>query len=169
MTQEVLQFTGVRVQVTTTHPYEEVLARLRHEVGSTPILELVASAKRLRTQEEFAREVRERWVGPSDFTLFAEIDHGGWIGHFDIERKARRWILGNPLIAITMIRHDLQAGLFLPVELYLVDREGDEGAVVSYVRPSSLIAIGDNPELRKAAEALDEKLEALVMKVTGAQ
>jgi len=98
--------------------------------------------------------------------LFFEIDHGSWINKFGIERKALRWILGNPLIAITMIRHDIQAGLFVPVELYLVAVDDGSGTIVSYVVPSSLIAIGDNRELREAAEALDHKLEALVLKVT---
>jgi uncharacterized protein (DUF302 family) len=30
-------------------------------------------------------------------------------------------IIGNPTIAITMLRHDLTAGLFVPVELILVE------------------------------------------------
>jgi len=44
--------------------------------------------------------------------LFHEIDHGGWLSKFGINRRMVRWIFGNPLIAITMIRHDLTAGLF---------------------------------------------------------
>ena len=34
-----------------------------------------------------------------------------------------RWIFGNPLIAITMIRHDLTAGLFAPVEILVTEAE----------------------------------------------
>ena len=164
-TTELLRFGGVRVQVATTRPFDEVLNRLRREVGSAPAAELEAARKRSRTADEFAREVNQR-VGPSGFVLFFEIDHGSWIGKFGIQRKALRWILGNPLIAITMLRHDLQAGLFVPVELYVVEQDDDAGATVSYVVPSSLIAIGDNRELREAAEALDRKLEDLVLKVT---
>ena len=34
--------------------------------------------------------------------LFHEIDHGEWLPVFGIKLKVMRWILGNPLIAITM-------------------------------------------------------------------
>ena len=56
----------------------------------------------------------------SGFMLFAEFDYHQWLGLYGIQRKLARWILGNPIIAITMIRHDLEAALFAPVELLLV-------------------------------------------------
>ena len=50
-----------------------------------------------------------------------------------------RWIIGNPLYAITMIRYDITAGLFAPVELLVTENIDGAGATVTYVRPSSLI------------------------------
>ena len=97
--------------------------------------------------------------------LFSEIDHGGWIPIFGLQRNAVRWIFGNPLIAIMMLRHDIAAGLFVPVELLLVNNPAG-GAILIYVRPSSLIAVDDNPELLAAARALDAKFEALVARAT---
>ena len=80
-----------------------------------------------------------------------------------------RVILGNPLIAITMLRHDVTAGLFAPVEVLLAD-EGDDHSSLTYVKPSSLMVLekdaGHNPELLSAAEELDAKLAALAEKVT---
>jgi uncharacterized protein (DUF302 family) len=96
--------------------------------------------------------------------LFLELDHGAWIGKFGIKRKIVRWILGNPLIAITMIRHDITAGLLVPVELLLVENESGQGSSITYILPSSLMATGE-AELTKAAKALDAKLEELVAKV----
>ncbi len=76
-------------------------------------------------------------------------------------------LIGNPLIAITMIRHDVTAGLFAPVEL-LITEEADGGSAVTYVEPSSLMVVEPNPPLLAAARDLDAKLDALVAKVTGA-
>jgi hypothetical protein len=60
-----------------------------------------------------------------------------------------------------MIREDISAGLFVPVELLLVDAP-DGGTTLTYVQPSSLIAIDhDNSALRTAAKALDAKVAAL--------
>ncbi len=95
--------------------------------------------------------------------LFAVLDHGVWISKTGIERKVLRVILGNPLIAITMIRHDVTAGLFAPVELLILD-EGN-GSSLTYVKPSSLMVVEPNPPLLEAAEALDTKLAALAAKV----
>lgn len=72
-------------------------------------------------------------------------------------------MLGNPLIAITMLKHDRAAGLAVPVELLLLENEDRASTTVLYQLPSALIArINTEPELVKAAEALDEKLDALV-------
>ncbi|OBJ14176.1 DUF302 domain-containing protein, partial [Mycobacterium colombiense] len=106
----------------------------------------------------------ESHVGPSGFMLFGLVDHGAWISKAGIERKALRVILGNPLIAITMLRHDVTAGLFAPVELLLLE-EGS-GSSLTYVKPSSLMVVEANPELLSAAEKLDAKLAALAEKVT---
>jgi hypothetical protein len=65
------------------------------------------------------------------------------------------------LIAITMLRHDVTAGLFVPVELLLAD-EGEDRSSLTYVTPSSLMVTGNNPELLDAAQELDAKLAAKV-------
>src|SRR5947208_3536019 len=82
---------------------------------------------------------------PSGFMLFKLIDHGAWVTKAGIDRRAMRVILGNPLIAITMLRHDVTAGLFAPVELLLVD-EGGGRSSLTYVKPSSLMVVEPNPE-----------------------
>jgi uncharacterized protein (DUF302 family) len=155
-------FNGIRTEVTTSVGFDEVLARLRAQMGSAKVQEVVALAKTPMTEAEYVREVEERFVGESGFMFFAEIDHGGWLPKFGINRRSVRWILGNPLIAITMIRHDITAGLFAPVELLVTEAEDGHGATLTYVRPSTLMVIDENPPLLDAAKALDEKFDRLV-------
>ena len=160
-------FTGVRVEAATPLSFDAVRARLSEQMGRAPVGEVIGLARTVGGPEAYAREVQARFVGASGFTLFAEIDHGAWIRLYGIERRCLRLILGNPLIAITMIRHDLNAGLFAPVELLLTENEGGEGSTLLYVLPSSLIALDDaQAELRAAAQALDAKLDALVRHAT---
>jgi uncharacterized protein (DUF302 family) len=162
------EFTGYRVQIDTPLTFEEVRGRLGDLLGHTSIPEIAALALAAKSQAEYTREVERRFVGKSGFMLFSEIDHSTWIGIFGIHRKVLRLILGNPLIAITMLRHDINAGLFVPVELLLVDKSDGNGSSLSYVLPSCLIAIDNNPELLVATQPLDEKLEALVAEATKA-
>jgi len=159
-------FQGIRTEVTTSVGFDEVLARLRAQMGSAKVQEVVALAKTPMTEAEYVREVEERFVGESGFMLFAEIDHGGWLPKFGINRRSVRWILGNLLIAITMIRHDITAGLFAPVELLVTEAKDGHGATLTYVRPSTLMVIDENPPLLDAAKALDEKYDRLVASAT---
>ena len=64
-----------------------------------------------------------------------------------------------------MMRDDLTAGLFAPVEVLLVEHNGD-GCTVVYVLPSALVAAED-PSLPPAARELDNKLNALISGATG--
>jgi hypothetical protein len=67
------------------------------------------------------------------------------------------------LIAITMLRHDLSAGLFAPVEMLVTALESGSGTQIIYIKPSSLMCVpGTSPELRQAAGVLDDKLSRLV-------
>jgi uncharacterized protein (DUF302 family) len=159
---ETKAFGGVRVTLSTKRPFDEVLARFRAQVGNASVPEIVRLAAESPDEHTYAEEIEARYVGKSGFMLFAEINHGGWIARFGIHRRVLRLIFGNPLIAITMIREDISAGLFVPVELLLVDAP-DGGTTLTYVQPSSLIAIDDNNSaLRTAAEALDAKVSALM-------
>jgi uncharacterized protein (DUF302 family) len=156
------RFDGVRVRYDSSKSYGELLAALLADIGEQPVPINAISA--VDGDWQSYQEKVEKYVGPSGFMLFAVIDHGAWIPKAGIERKALRVILGNPLIAITMIRHDVTAGLFAPVELLLLDE--DDGSSLTYVKPSSLMVVKPNPELLPAAEELDAKLAALAAKVT---
>jgi uncharacterized protein (DUF302 family) len=155
-------FQGVRLRYDSAKSYDEVLAALLDDIGDKPVAinDIATTTDGWKSFEERV----ESHVGPSGFMLFGLFDHGAWIPKAGIDRKAIRVILGNPLIAITMLRHDLSAGLFAPVEVLIVDE--DTGSSLTYVKPSSLMVVEPNPELLSAAEALDAKLAALATKVT---
>jgi len=159
-----IRFDGVRMRYDSAKSYDELLAALLADIGEPVSLDDLVRTP--GSWDSFQQQV-EPLVGPSGFMLFNLIDHGAWITKAGIDRKVMRVILGNPLIAITMLRHDVTAGLFAPVELLLVD-EGD-GSGLTYVKPSSLMVVEPNPELLSAAEELDAKLAALATKVTSGQ
>ena len=158
---EMIDFVGIRVRHFTTISFDQVLVELRSRVGETSNNDKKQLNIDAETREEFEKKV-ERLVGPSGFMLFSEIDHGSWIKKFGIKRRMLRWIIGNPLIAITMIEHDYTSGLFVPIDLLLAENDDGVGCNVTYAVPSSLIMFEKNPELRLAAEILDAKFESLV-------
>lgn len=163
-----IHFDGVRVRYDSAKSYDELVAALLADIGEQPI-PIDDIGKTSNSWDSYEQKVQSH-VGPSGFMLFGLFNHGGWINKAGMDRKVLRVILGNPLIAITMLRHDLTAGLFAPVELLLLE-EGSGSSSLTYVKPSSLMVLekdsAPNPELLSAAQGLDEKLAALAAKVTG--
>jgi len=158
---QILPFSGQRIVVSTRVGFDALLGRLRARMGSISLAELSALAGRASSRDAYEAEVRKR-EGPSGFILFAEIDYGAWLDKFGVRRRTVRWVFGNPLIAQTMIRHDITAGLFAPVEMLITEDEDGSGTTLTYVRPSTLMVIVDNPPLDTAAKALDAQIEALI-------
>ncbi len=159
MTTSVREVTRVRFD--SRRSFDEVRAALRRLLGTSKLQEVFDHARAVRSSEDFERLLAPV-IGDSDFVLFLELDHSGWLPLYGITRKAVRLIFGNPLIAITMIRHDIEASLFAPVELLLVEGEDGEGSTIIYDLPSSLMRAERNAKLLQAAQALDAKVAALV-------
>jgi hypothetical protein len=67
-----------------------------------------------------------------------------------------------------MIRHDIEASLFAPVELLLFEGEDGVGSTIIYDLPSSLMHTKGNLKLLQAANVLDGKIAALARAATGA-
>jgi uncharacterized protein (DUF302 family) len=158
-----IPFQGVRIKFDSNKCFGEVVRALLMDVGEKPLMIDDLPAK-FESWESYKAEV-ESHAGPSGFILFAVMNHGAWIKKVHIQKKVLRLIIGNPVLAITMLRHDLTAGLFAPVELIVIE-EGPDRSSLTYVRPSSLMVIETNEPLLAAAKELDAKLQALAAKVT---
>jgi hypothetical protein len=157
-------FQAQRIRYEISRTFDQVLSDLRRLVGDATAGVVNDPDARNATQEDFERRM-QALAGASGFMLFFEINHGDWLPIYGVRRKVTRWIFGNPVIAYTMIRHDITAGLFAPVEMLLFENELDDGSTLIYDLPSSLMVLDDNPVLLNAAEALDRKLAELVERV----
>ena len=146
-----IPFNGVRIRFESKKSFDELVSALLADVGEKPLMIDELPAK-FESWESYKAEV-EKHVGPSGFILFALLNHGAWIKKVGILTKVLRVIIGNPVLAITMMRHDLTAGLFAPVELILIE-EDDNQSSLTYVRPSSLIVVEKNEPLLAAAREL---------------
>jgi uncharacterized protein (DUF302 family) len=144
--------------------FESVVAALKAATGS--VEEGFAQVTNQATNsEEFEAIFRAR-EGSSGFMRFDTFDHGKWLQLIGQTAKAVMVILGNPLIARTMLQHDIRAGLNVPVRL-LIYEHTDGSTRVAYDLPSSLMSGLENADVTAAATKLDEKLVALAKAITG--
>jgi uncharacterized protein (DUF302 family) len=105
--------------------------------------------------------------GPSGFMRFLDIDHGAWLSLIGPPSRCKLYTLGNPLVAHTMLKHDLGVGLHVPVRVMISEDQKTGKTWLAYDLPSSLMARLGNQQVNAAARRLDEKLAALAETVTG--
>ena len=150
----------------TDNSFESVLAAFKAATGSVEE-GFTQVTHQATNSQEFEAVFRAR-EGNSGFMRFDTFDHGKWLGLIGQTAKAVMVILGNPLIARTMLQHDIRAGLNVPVRL-LIYEHTDGSTRVAYDLPSSLMSGLENTGVSAAAAKLDAKLIALVEAITGSK
>lgn len=163
------QSTLIHLEYLSERAFGEVVAAFEGATGAVTndqfrdvVMESGADA------DEFIKRIHA-FEGPSGFMRFLDIDHSAWMKALGIPGRARLYILGNPLIAATMIRYDLGAALNAPVRALILEDPATERTRLVYDLPSSLMARLRNDDVHAAALKLDEKLAALAELATGAR
>jgi uncharacterized protein (DUF302 family) len=155
-------------EYSTSRSFEDVVAAFETAVGTLEDTGWAAIPAASKDVGDFEARV-QKTIGPSGFTRFLTIDHGAWLTFLGQPAKVRLYTIGNPLIAITMLRHDIAVGLNVPVRVTIYRDEASETTRFGYDQPSTLMSGLDNANVTEAAEKLDGKLAALAEHVTGAQ
>jgi uncharacterized protein (DUF302 family) len=148
--------------------FQEVVTAFEKAVGvisADAFQKLLAASADARDFETRVRSLE----GTSGFIRFLDIDHGAWLSRIGLPARCKLYILGNPLIARTMLEHDLGAGLHVPVRMMIHEDPATGKTLLSYDLPSSLMARLRNRKVAAAANRLDEKLAALAKAVTGVE
>ena len=150
-----------RFSITSSKPFEAVMAALKAGVGR---LDLVEFAKASKSADTFAEleKVIGRDMGKTGLMLFLELDHGA------VLRKESglntpemvRLVIGNPLVMKEMAKRTPDAGSYAPVTI-LVDERSD-GVHLAYDRMVSFLAPYGSSDALKVAHDLDLKVEKLL-------
>ena len=147
------------VCVATEKPFEDVANALERQLGQFDPNVSKSLAGGGDTEE--AKAKFEAMTGPSGFMQFGKTDHGSLLRIVGQKRKAIQYVLGNPLFALQITRHDIRASLYAPLRVLLYENE--EGKTcVDYDTPTSLFGQFGQAEINATAAMLDRKLDALV-------
>ncbi len=150
-----------RLSVTSSKPFEVVVAALKAAVGHPDMVEFVKATQSARTFAEL-ESVVHRGLGRTGLMMFMELDHGAILRketRLDTP-KIMRFVIGNPLIMKEMAKHVPDAGSYAPVTI-LVDERPD-GVHLTYDKMASLLAPYGNSDALAVARDLDSKIENLL-------
>ena len=150
-----------RFSLTTSKPFDEVVAGVNAAVGHPDMAEFGRSTHEARSFAEL-RSAVEKGLSKAGLMLFMQLDQGAVVRKEmgrDVPRIVRL-LIGNPLIMKEMAKHVPDAGSYAPITV-LVDKRAD-GVHLSYDRMTSLLAPYENPDALEVARDLDSKVEDLL-------
>jgi uncharacterized protein (DUF302 family) len=150
-----------RFSVTSPKPFEAVVAALTAAVGKPDMVEFVQATRATRTLAELERIV-QAGLGRTGLMMFMKLDHGAVLSKQTGLNTPRniRFVIGNPLIMMEMVKHVPDAGSYAPVTI-LVDERSD-GVHLSYDRMASFLASYGDAAALTVARNLDSKIESLI-------
>jgi uncharacterized protein (DUF302 family) len=158
----VTRITVDHVRVVAEKPFDQVSQAFEKQLGQ--FNEEAYKSLAAGEDVEKVRAKLEAMVGPSGFMRFRTSDHGSLLRLVGQKRKAIQYLLGNPLFAIQMTRHDIRAGLYAPLRVLLYENQHGK-TCLEYDKPSSLFGQFGSAKVTEVADLLDRKLEQLVAKV----
>jgi uncharacterized protein (DUF302 family) len=147
-----------RFTVTSSKPFDVVLAGIKASVGHPNMEQLWQAVQRATTGAELDAAIQPT-LGKTGLMQFVEFDHGMVIrkGTEHHTSKMVRLVIGNPLIMKEMAKGVPDAGSYAPVTV-LVDERAD-GVHISYDRMASLLAPYGDEDALSVASDLDAKVE----------
>jgi len=101
--------------------------------------------------------------GEEGLMVFFAQDHGALLAVAGAPRKAKRYQIGNPLVAARMTRLDIRAGLYAPLSI-LVYQLSESRIRIEFDQPSSLFGQFGNAAVADIGRELDGKILRLIGK-----
>ena len=159
----ITQVTIEHMVVTSDRSYEQVIKALDAQLGQKADWDALQREIRTNASWEQATQIIEHQLGTSGFTLFSKLNPGDLLTFSGKPVRATQYAIGNPLLAIQMIKHAPEAALYAPLRLVVYENQAGK-AVVAYERFTSQLAQYSCPEI---ASVVESKLEKLIAGVTG--
>jgi uncharacterized protein (DUF302 family) len=162
MKMSIKRFEIERVSVTSSRPFEAVVAALKDAIGRLDLVEFAKASKQAGTFADL-KAVIDQNLGKTGLMLFMELDHGSVLRKETglTTPKIVRLVIGNPLVMKEMAKHVPEAGSYAPVTVLIDER--DDGVHLSYDRMASLLAPYGNMDAIAVARDLDSKIENLLL------
>ncbi len=101
--------------------------------------------------------------GEQGFMIIQIFDHGADLLMVGQNRKARQYLIGNPLVAIQATRHDIRAALYAPLRVLVFESEPGR-TIVEFDQPSTLFGQFGRNEVTAVAAESDAKLDRVIAK-----
>ena len=151
------------IRIGSTRSFGDVRAALEARVRALDLGRVVPFME--KGDMAGARAELERQASPAGLTIVYTIEQGvGLSVEQGSPRPAVAYGIGNLLVASSMMKHNLAAGLYAPIRVVLYGAD-DGTSVIEYDRPSSTFALFGDACIDVVAKQLDMTLKNMLMDV----
>ena len=156
-------FTVEHIRIVSTRSFGDVRAALESRVQALALDRVVPLMK--KGDMAGARAELERQASPAGLSIMYTLEHGvGLAVELGNPRPAVAYGIGNFVVAISITKHNLAAGLYAPIRVVLYGAD-DGTAVIEYDRPSSTFALFGDTGIDVVAKQLDMTLKNMLMDI----
>jgi uncharacterized protein (DUF302 family) len=135
--------------------YDEFTGRLEQILGRFVPSELKGLTP------DGAMKALKSMEGEQGFMIIQIFDHGTDLLMVGQRRKAKQYLIGNPLLAIQVNRYDIRAALYAPLRVLVFESEPGR-TVVEFDQPSTLFGQFGPEEVTDVGVEDDGKLERII-------
>ena len=160
-----VQYTVTHYEQVCSRSYEEVVAAFEKSVGDADDGKFLYGMLALNNVKDY-EALCNRLFGPSGFMHILTFDHGHWLSFYGKDTKMVQYTYGNPLLAYTMLQHEIAMGLYVPFRVLIYQHPNGE-VRISFDLPSSQMTWLGNSELDEKARQIDKKVLAFIADLAG--
>lgn len=159
-----IPFQGERVEWAIDKPFSETLLKLRSTLQRPKPLKMLIFT-RLGGKAKL-KSYLDLIAGELGLMILGTVPHGRFYRLLgDGPPRAQMFLIGNPLIALTMMRVHAEAGVYAPLRV-MFSGDGPSRTVITYDRPSRMFGQWQEPVFQQTGQVLDQKMETLIRRLT---
>lgn len=157
--QKQIPFYNERIEWEIDQSYSKTMRRI-HSILKKPALFKLGFMLRFKQAEKFTAYINQN-TGILGLMILGSIPHGSIISLSGERHKAVQLLIGNPLIALSMMKIHPEAGVYAPLRVFIHEIDHDK-TLITYDKPSLLFGQWDEQIFQDTGKLLDEKMETLI-------
>jgi uncharacterized protein (DUF302 family) len=154
-----IPFNVERIEWIIDQSYSKTMRRL-HSTLKKPGLFRIGFMLKFKQKDKFTAYINEN-SGVLGLMILGSIPHGLILSLSGERHRAIQLLIGNPLIALSMMKIHAEAGVYAPLRVMFSENEPGK-TVITYEKPSTLFGQWNEQIFQDTGKLLDEKMETLI-------
>ena len=152
-------FNTERIEWVIDQSYSKTIRRL-NSILKKPGLFRIGFMLKFKQKNKFITYINQN-TGVLGLMILGSIPHGLILSLSGEHHRAKQFLIGNPLIALSMMKIHPEAGVYAPLRVMFTENDSGK-TVITYEKPSTLFGQWNEQIFQDTGKLLDEKMETLI-------